>query len=406
MAKVSITTKEVSVWCIITIASIPLIMTLGNSMLIPVLPVFEEEVGISPFQSSMIITSYSVSAILLIPIAGYLSDRYGRKMIIIPGLLFTLAGGLVAGIASILTENPYGWIIIGRILQGIGASGALPIILPLVGDLYKDDAQRASTCLGIVETSNTFGKVLSPIIGAVFAVILWYLPFFSIAAFSLISLIAVMIFIKVPKKNDQPPKFKEFLKETKEIFKVEGKWLYTIFMIGAYSMLILFGILFYLSDILEKQYEIDGIPKGVLLAFPLIVLCFASYFTGKKIKDDLKLMKIIILGALGVLTISVVTVGYTSDALGLLLVASSVNGLAIGALLPTLDAMITENISQETRGTITSFYSSSRFIGVAAGPPIISLMMPIDINIAYILAGVIGGLLLIVAWQWINPDQT
>lgn len=105
-------------------------MTLGNSMLIPVLPVFEEKIGISSFQSSLIITSYSVSAIFLIPIAGYLSDRYGRKIVILPSLLLTLIGGVIAAYASWKIENPFAWIVVGRILQGVGASGATPIILP------------------------------------------------------------------------------------------------------------------------------------------------------------------------------------------------------------------------------------------------------------------------------------
>src|SRR4051812_38055639 len=78
---------QVSIWCIVSLASIPLVMTLGNSMLIPVLPIMEEKVGITSFQSSMIITSYSVAAIFLIPVAGYLSDRFGRKMVILPSLL-------------------------------------------------------------------------------------------------------------------------------------------------------------------------------------------------------------------------------------------------------------------------------------------------------------------------------
>ncbi|MDQ0352488.1 ACDE family multidrug resistance protein [Alkalibacillus filiformis] len=399
-------TNDISIWCIITIASIPLIMTLGNSMLIPVLPVFEEEVGISPFQSSLIITVYSVAAILIIPIAGYLSDRYGRKMIMIPGLIFTFIGGLIAGIASLVVDNPFVWILVGRVFQGIGAAGALPIILPLVGDLYKNDDEKASSCLGLVETSNTFGKVLSPIIGAFFAAMLWYLPFFSISAFSLISLIAVIFFIKVPKDKEEPLKFKEFLTETKKIFQVEGKWLYTVFLLGAYTMLLLFGILFYLSDILEKQYGVDGVPKGVVLAYPLVVLCLTSFITGRKIKGDLKTMKVIIMSAVALLAVSITTVGFSTDSVTLLLISTSLNGLAIGALLPTLDAMITESINKETRGTITSFYSSARFIGVAAGPPIVSLLMPIDINVGYIMAGVLGALLFILSWKWINPDQT
>ncbi|WP_369405061.1 MFS transporter [Piscibacillus salipiscarius] len=91
--------KPISTWCIISMASIPLVMTLGNSMLIPVLPIFEKQLNISSFQSSLIITVYSIAAIFLIPIAGYLSDRIGRKKVIVPSLLLTLIGGISCGIS-------------------------------------------------------------------------------------------------------------------------------------------------------------------------------------------------------------------------------------------------------------------------------------------------------------------
>ena len=99
--------NKVSVWCIISMASIPLVMTLGNSMLIPVLPILEKKVDITSFQSSMIITSYSVAAIFLIPVAGYLSDRFGRKMVILPSLILALIGGLIAGFASWKLDSPF-----------------------------------------------------------------------------------------------------------------------------------------------------------------------------------------------------------------------------------------------------------------------------------------------------------
>lgn len=397
--------KDVSVWCLISMASIPLVMTLGNSMLIPVLPIFEEKVGISSFQSSMVITSYSVASIFLIPIAGYLSDRFGRKMVILPSLILALIGGLIAGYASWKMENPYTWIIIGRVLQGIGASGASPIILPLVGDLYKDDDEKTSSCLGIIETSNTFGKVLSPILGSLFAAFIWFLPFFSISFFSLISIVLVFFFIKVPKEKDEPKKFKDFWHDTKKIFKKEGKWLYTVFLIGVFVMLVLFGVLFFLSDNLEKIHDLHGIKKGLVIAIPLFFLCVSSYVAGKKIKGELPIMKKIIMISLAVLSISLVFVGFTKNRVVLLLVITSLVGIAIGALLPTLDAIITQNIEKEQRGTITSFYMSSRFIGVAAGPPVMSLVMKNHINMTYIISGIIGIGIVLIVLKFISSDK-
>ena len=397
--------NNVSIWCLISMASIPLVMTLGNSMLIPVLPIFEEKVGISSFQSSMVITSYSVASIFLIPIAGYLSDRFGRKMVILPSLVLALIGGLVAGYASWKIDDPYTWIIIGRVLQGIGASGASPIILPLVGDLYKDDDEKTSSCLGIIETSNTFGKVLSPILGSLFAAFIWFLPFFSISFFSLISIVLVFFFIKVPKEKDEPKKLKEFWHDTKQIFKKEGKWLYTVFLIGVFVMLVLFGVLFFLSENLEKLHHLHGVKKGFVIAIPLFFLCVSSYIAGKKIKGELPIMKKIIMISLATLSISLVFVGFTKDKVFLLLLVTSLVGIAIGALLPTLDAIITQNIEKEQRGTITSFYMSSRFIGVAAGPPVMSLVMKNYLNMSYIISGIMGICIVLIVMKCISSDK-
>src|SRR5690625_3189229 len=136
--------KDEKQWVIISLASVPLIMTLGNSMLIPILPLMESKLDISKLQSSYIITVYSVVAIFFIPIAGYLSDRFARKKVLVPALILTGIGGLIAGIASWKMTDPFTVILIGRILQGIGASGAMPIVLPLVGDLFHRDEESAT----------------------------------------------------------------------------------------------------------------------------------------------------------------------------------------------------------------------------------------------------------------------
>ncbi|OXS63913.1 MFS transporter [Bacillus sp. DSM 27956] len=387
-------------------ASIPLVMTLGNSMLIPVLPIFEKEVGITSFQTSMIITSYSIASIFLIPVAGYLSDRFGRKVVILPSLLIALIGGLVAGFASWKMDDPFTWIIIGRVLQGIGAAGAAPIILPLVGDLYKDDDEKTSSCLGLIETSNTFGKVLSPILGALFAAYLWYLPFFSISVFSLISIVLVLFFIKVPKKKEEPVALSAFIQSTKKIFKQEGKWIFTVFLVGIYIMLVLFAVLFFLSDSLEKTHGLYGVKKGFVLAIPLLALCISSFITGRKIKGELKVMKVIMTVSLILMSISVALIGFVDQRLVLLLAVSSFLGLSIGALLPTMDALITENIEKEERGTISSFYSSSRFIGVAAGPPLMAVLMKSLLNISLIGAGGLGILMFLLVLIFIKPEKS
>lgn len=92
--------KKPSNLTVIAIGSIPLIMTLGNSMLVPILPKMKSELHLSQLQVSLTITVFSIVAAIFIPILGYLSDRFSRKVIIVPALFLYGIGGLLAGFAS------------------------------------------------------------------------------------------------------------------------------------------------------------------------------------------------------------------------------------------------------------------------------------------------------------------
>ncbi len=363
---------KVTKMSIFSISSIPLVMTLGNSMLIPVLPNIERQLGISSFKVSMIITVYSILAILLIPVAGYLSDHIGRKKVIIPSLIIAGIGGVICGFAAWKIQNSYWIILAGRALQGIGAAGAFPIVLPLVGDMFKKEEEISST-LGIIETANTLGKVLSPVLGAVIAGIVWFMPFWAIPVFCLISILLIIIFVKVPGGPSEPPPFRVFIQHTRKVMKKDKKWLYAIFFIGVIIMFVLFAEQFYLSDILEKKYHIKNIKKGMYLAIPLGALCLTSFITGKKIKKDQNLMKWITFTGIVLIIIGTIALSF-GDNLWYIIGVLTISGIGIGASLPPLDALITEGIEKEERGTITSLYSSMRFIGVAAGPPIMAVL--------------------------------
>jgi ACDE family multidrug resistance protein len=366
-------------WDLISIASIPLIMTLGNSMLIPILPSIRNKLGITSFQVSLIITVYSAVAILLIPIAGYMSDRFGRKIIIIPSLIIAGLGGLLCGLAAWWISHPYGWILAGRLLQGIGAAGATPLVMPLVGDLFKKESD-VSSGLGVIETSNTLGKVLSPILGSALALLVWFLPFLAIPVICLISILLVSFFVKTPKSSAEDKKakkstFAQFISSIKELFKQKGRWLYAIFAIGCICTFVIFSTLFYLSNTLEDEFKIDGVLKGCVLAIPQAALCIASFAAGKIIGKHKKRMKWITFFGIALLTVSVFFCAIAHASIYILISLLCLAGFGIGAALPALDALITEGIEKEQRGTMTSIYSSMRFLGVALGPPVASLLL-------------------------------
>lgn len=383
------------------IASIPFVVTLGNSMLIPVLPIIGRELGISPFQSSLIITVYSIVAVIFIPLAGLTSDRVGRKKVIIPSLAITGVGGLISAVAAVSTRNAFYFILTGRFIQGIGAAGAFPIVFSLVGDMFSDE-EDVSHGLGIVETANTVGKVFSPILGTIFAYWAWYLPFFTIPVLSLLSLLMIAFWIDSSKPQKTPRTLGSFIEQLKGVFKEEGKWLTAIFVAGI--MTNLFGLLVYLSNVLEDAHGIFGIKKGLFLAIPLVNVSLASYLAGKFIGKEKPIMrKTSIVGLLTMFAACLAMVFFHE--LWSLLTFISIAGLGIGISLPSLDALITASIETEQRGTITSVYSGMRYAGVAIGPPLFALLLQYSVASLFLVASGLGLIAAGLVFILIRPPQ-
>ena len=380
--------NKVSGKVLFSLSLVPLIMVLGNSMVIPILPTIESTYHLSKVQTSMIITLFSVPAGLVIPFAGIISDRIGRKKIIIPGLLIYGLGGIVAGVSVLFLKQPYWLLITGRIIQGIGAAGTAPIAMALVSDLYKKD--KRSQALGVIESSNAMGKVISPILGSALALITWYSLFFFFPILTVPAAFAIGKWVK-EKEVGKPKPLKKYGQEILQVFKKQGKWLIVAFFAGAVVLFTLFGILFFLSDILEKKYHIDGIMKGLLLAIPLLSLCGTALWTGHFIQKHMGLMKTLIVAGLlttGLIAIPLPFITNRWVLIGLLFVG----GIGSGLVLPCLNTMITSAVGKEERGIITSLYGSIRFLGVAAGPPVFGKLM----NQKFILFWGLTGLCLLI----------
>jgi MFS family permease len=137
-----------------------LIRMLGLFMVLPVLPIQAQHIqGYTPFLVGVAIGIYGLSqGILQIPF-GMLSDRFGRKPLIVIGLILFVLGSFIAGQAEDMT-----WLIIGRLLQGCGAIAST--LLALMSDLTRVDQRSKSMAIIGIGIAASFGLalILGPLI--------------------------------------------------------------------------------------------------------------------------------------------------------------------------------------------------------------------------------------------------
>lgn len=358
-----------TIWVLTTV---PFIMVLGNSMLIPVLPAIQNELQINMLHAGLLITAFSIPAGIFIPFAGIISDRVGRKKVMTPALIVYGIGGLLAGLAAVLIEKPYPYILGARIIQGLGAGGTYQLAMALTGDLIKSKERAA--VLGLLEAGNGLGKVISPLAGAAVGLISWYMPFFVYGILAIPIAILVYFVAKEPANRKKAHSTGEYLKNMVQIFKEKGVNLSIAFLCGMLVLFSLFGLLSFFSDLLEKTYHFNVFNRGLIIAAPVLVMAISAYVLGTVLRAQLtKILKWTILGGLLMVGAGLFLFPIVKGVV-LKVGVSALIGLGTGAVLPSLNTLITSSAPTSERGLVTCLYGTVRFFGVAIGPPLFGLI--------------------------------
>ena len=380
------------------LCSVPFVMVLSNSMLIPVLPMMRAAMDRTLFQIGLIITAFSVPAGLFIPIGGYLSDRWGRKPVMIPGLLGFGLGGLLAGLAPLFTRDPYGWILAGRVLQGLSAGGMYQVALAAAGDMFEGGARTRA--MGIMEASNGLGKIASPILGSALAMVAWYVPFFAYPALAALSALGLWLLVPEPRREAEAPAPGPYLRRMGRIFQAKGVSLAVSFLAGFTALFMLFGLLSVYSDLLERPFGIRGFVKGLVVAIPVAVATVTAYLSGIVLQERLaRYLKAVVVTGLAILAAGTAALFLTRQLVPMV-VAISGMGLGYGLALPALNTLITSSVESAERGGVTALYGTVRFFGAALGPPAFGLLLPLGRGAMYLgsAAAVVAVLALVVVF--------
>ena len=339
-----------------SLASIYALRMLGLFLIMPVLSLFSEQLeGSTPALIGMAMGIYGITqALLQIPF-GLMSDRFGRKKIIISGLILFLIGSIVAALSTTIHG-----VLLGRAIQGSGAIAAP--IMALVADLTQEVHRTKAMALIGLSIGVAFGVAITagPIIAGFIGV---HGLFWLIAGLSFIAIFVVKFLVPDPQHSKMhrdaelvPSQFFNILKNT-ELLRLN----YGIFVLHA-----LLTASFVVLPLLMRDAGL--VPSEHWKVYlPVFVISMAAIIPFVIVAEKKRKMKAVFIGAIATLVIA---------ELGLMQFNASLFGI-IGFLLvfftgfnlleATLPSLVSKTAPGDLRGTAMGVYSTSQFLGAGMG---------------------------------------
>jgi len=349
----------------IGLAGIYALRMLGLFIILPIFALYAEKLpgGESHFLIGVALGAYGLTqAILQIP-AGWLSDRYGRKPIIVAGLLLFAAGSFIAASA----DDIY-WIIAGRVIQGAGAINAA--VMALTADLTREEHRTKAMALIGISIGITFSisMVLSPIL---YRLIGMSGIFSLVGVLAFVSIAVVIWFIPKPgitrfhsDTEANTSKLKEVLRN-KDLLRMD----FGVFTLHAILMSVFMQVPFVLRAAgLDAQHQWQMYLPVMLLAFALMAPLFI-------IAEKKAMTKQVFLFSIGLAALG---------QLGILFLHDSVWGMALSLIafftafnvLEAMQPSIVSKISPlAAKGTAMGVFSSVQFLGAFFGSAMGGLLM-------------------------------
>lgn len=338
-----------------------LLVIMGVNIVQQVLPVMLDPFGITDAEVGLVIAVYTAPAIVLAPLLGVAADRYGRRPLLLGGLL--LFGG--AGTAVAFAPS-FGWVLALRTLQGVGFSAVIPLTIVLIGDLLE--GRREVSGQGLKVFIDRVGEVVLPPLGGALALVGWRWPFLTYAAAIPLGLLA---WAWMPEtRGKAPASTGQYLRDVARV--VRNPRLLLAFAAGFLRFFLDYAFFTYLPLYLVRTHGFSTAGAGLLRSFHAVGAMVTSSQAGRLAGawDKGRL----VLGAFVVSGLALLAVSFASGT-GTLVPVLVFYGLANGIISPMQKSLLTQNAPLELRGGVISLDRLSQQVAKTAGVSGIGLLL-------------------------------
>ncbi len=331
---------------------------IGFGIILPVLPRFAEDAGASPTTAGFLVASFSVAQLVCSPLWGRVSDRIGRKPVLIVSLVGTAVGSVLTGLAG----GALWLLFLGRVLDG--ASGAsVSVAQASVADLAPPD--QRPRLLGLLGAAFGAGFALGPAIGGLAALVDHRLPFFVAAAIA-----AVNALVAVRRLPETRPRGADNVAQVTTSKRVGGdqevRGLVPLIMASFVAVVAFSGFEATFSLLTKARFDLsESATYGVffLIGVAIVVVQGGLIHTVAVRLGEIRTIRFGLTCNFAGLLLVAVDDGWATLSAGLVLLV-----LGQGLVTPTLTSAVAGLARRERRGTVLGIQQSAGGLARVIGP--------------------------------------
>ena len=337
---------------------------LGASVVSPVLDSLTTPFGVSEAQIGLLMAVFTAPAVLLIPVVGVVSDRYGRKPVLAAGL--TLFGA--AGVSITLTTD-FTTVLALRLLQGIGYAGVAPVLIASVGDLYE--GAREATAQGLRFTTVGASATVFPLLSGLLIGVAWQAPFVLYAVALVAAVVVVLVFEEpqVAADGGERPGW-----SVGALVSLARRPDVAATLVGRAVPSFLWFVFLTHNSLLVVRV-LGGTPghAGAVVALGSITSSLGSTQVGR-LTARFDSRRVPLLGSLAVMAAGVAVVGL-APSIAAVAVASGVAGAGFGVVLTLYRSTLSAVATDDVRGGLVSTGESIGRLGSTVAPVVLGVIV-------------------------------
>ncbi|CAM3188641.1 MFS transporter [Paenibacillus lupini] len=365
-----------------------LLVFTGIGLVIPIMPKFMETLGITGGIVGLLVAAFSLTQLLFSPLAGRLSDKFGRKKMIVIGMIVFAVSEAMFGFASSSVL-----LFVSRLLGGIAAAMIMPAVMAYAADVTTKE-ERAKG-MGFINAAITTGFIIGPGIGGYIAEFGIRAPFYAAGAAGLVAAFINLVSLResrpvkeVGESSNAPSTIKAkgqggFLSQLKHSYR-EPYFL---------SLIIVFVLSFGLANFetvfgLFVDHKFGYEPKDIAfiitfgsIAGAVVQVTIFSWILEKFGEKRVISICLLFAGLFIALTLFV-------HQFWMVFAVTFIIFLAIDILRPAISTQMSM-VAKDQQGYVAGLNSAFTSLGNIAGPIIAGFLFDIDINYPYGLACIV-----------------